>query len=391
MTTQTDWAALRNEFPTLANWTYLDVARKTVPPRCQERALQEYTRDVYENAGADAWSATNVAETRAVMAQLLGAKPSELAFTRNTTEGLNIAAHGFDLQPGDNIVLTDMEHLANIWVWKHWEAKGVEIRYAAHRDGRLPLDAFVAKMDNRTRVVACAYVTYGNGYRVDLPALGKVCRERNIRLVVDGVQAAGILAAPLSELGADLIAIGGHKGLFGLTGSGLLYCREELVNELKTPFVKAPVAEGSVSARAHLNSQFDYVRIAHRFEGGNPNFLGVRVLRRGAEFLQSIGLAQIEQRVRELSTTCLKLVKAAGLKTLTPEAWEERAQIVSVPVPNAGEIMERLREKHRVIVNVKDDALRLSMSFFNNEEDIDRALHAIKRELSGKKAVAAAG
>ncbi len=391
MTTQTDWAALRNEFPTLANWTYLDVARKTVPPRCQERALQEYTRDVYENAGADAWSATNVAETRAVMAQLLGAKPSELAFTRNTTEGLNIAAHGFDLQPGDNIVLTDMEHVANIWVWKHWEAKGVEIRYAAHRDGRLPLDAFVAKMDNRTRVVACAYVTYGNGYRVDLPALGKVCRERNIRLVVDGVQAAGILAAPLSELGADLIAIGGHKGLFGLTGSGLLYCREELVNELKTPFVKAPVAEGSVSARAHLNSQFDYVRIAHRFEGGNPNFLGVRVLRRGAEFLQSIGLAQIEQRVRELSTTCLKLVKAAGLKTLTPEAWEERAQIVSVPVPNAGEIMERLREKHRVIVNVKDDALRLSMSFFNNEEDIDRALHAIKRELSGKKAVAAAG
>ncbi len=379
--TQTDWAALRSEFPTLQNWTYLDVARKTVPPRCQERALQEYTRDVYENAGADAWSATNVAETRSVMAQLLGAKPAELAFTKNTTEGLTIAAHGFDLRPGDNIVLTNMEHVANIWVWKHWESKGVEIRYAEHRDGRLPLDAFVAKMDDRTRVVACAYVTYGNGFRVNLPALGKICRERDIRLVVDGVQGAGILATPLSELGADVIAIGGHKGLFGLTGSGLVYCREELVNELKTPFVKAPVAEGSATARAHVNSQFDYVRIAHRFEGGNPNFLGVRVLRRGAEFLQSIGLPQIEQRVRELSSTCLKLLKQAGLKTLTPEAWEERAQIVNVLAPNAGELMERLREKHRVIVNVKDDALRLSMSFFNNEEDLDRALHAIKREL----------
>ena len=332
---------------------------------------------------------TNVAETRAVMAQLLGAKPAELAFTKNTTEGLNIAAHGFDLRPGDNIVLTDMEHVANIWVWKHWEAKGVEIRYAAHRNGRLPLEAFVAKMDGRTRVVACAYVTYGNGYRVNLPALGKICRERDIRLVVDGVQAVGILAAPLSELGADVIAIGGHKGLFGLTGSGLVYCREELVDELKTPFIKAPVAAGSVTARAHLNSQFDYVRIAHRFEGGNPNFLGVRVLRRGAEFLQSIGLRHIEQRVRELSSTCLKLIKEAGLKTTTPETWEERAQIVNVLVPNAGELMERLREKHRVIVNVKDDALRLSMSFFNNEEDLDRALHAIKRELSGKAAATA--
>src|SRR4029077_19243890 len=132
--------------------------------------------------------------------------------------------------------------------------------------------------------------------------------------------------------------------LFGLTGSGLVYCREELVNELKTSFIKAPVSEGSAIARAHVNSQFDYVRSAHRFESGNPNFLGVRVLRRGAEFLQSIGLPAIEQRVRELSTTCLKLVKAAGLKTSTPDAWEERAQIVNVQVPNAEAVMERLRE-----------------------------------------------
>src|SRR5437660_12921901 len=98
MLQQPDWKALRGEFPTLKNWTYLDVARKTVAPRCQERALQEYTRDVYENAGADAWSALNVAETRSALAKLLGAKPSEIAFTKNTTEGLNIAAYGFDLK-----------------------------------------------------------------------------------------------------------------------------------------------------------------------------------------------------------------------------------------------------------------------------------------------------
>ena len=389
MQTTPDWTSLRREFPTLANWTYLDVARKTVAPRCQERALLEYTRDVYDNAGADAWSAINVGDTRVLMAQLLGAKPAEIAFTKNTTEGLNIAAHGFDLKPGDNIVLTDMEHLANIWVWKHWEAKGVEIRYAAHRNYRLPLAAFVEKMDGRTRVVSTAYVTYGNGYRVNLPALGKVCHERNIRLVVDGVQAAGILATPLSELGADIIAIGGHKGLFGLTGSGLVYCREELVDELKTPFVKAPVAAGSATARAHANSQFDYVRTAHRFEGGNPNFLGVRALRRGAGFLTSIGLEPIESRVRELTSTCLKLLKDAGLKSFTPEEWEQRAQIVNVQVPDADGLMERLREKHRVVTNTKDGALRLSMSFCNNEEDLEKAVHAIKRELSGKTAAAA--
>ena len=381
-----DWNAIRREFPTLERWTYVDVARKTVPPRCQEQALLQYTRDVYENAGADAWAAPNTAVARSRLAALLGARPAEIAFTRNTTEGLNIAAHGFALQAGDNIVLTDMEHLANVWVWKHWEAKGVEIRYAANRDGRLPLEAFLEKIDGRTRVVSTAYVTYGNGYRVNVPELGRICAERGVKLVVDGVQAAGILALPLSALGADLVAVGGHKGLMGLTGSGIVYCREDLVNALETPFVKPPVVSGSETSKTYANSQFDYVRVAHRFESGNPNFLGVRVLQRGGEFLQSIGLVAIEQRVRELSTACLALVKAVGFRTQTPDAWEERAQIVNVLVPNAAALMERLREKHHVVANVKDDALRLSMSFFNNEADLEKAVWALKTEAARKAA-----
>jgi selenocysteine lyase/cysteine desulfurase len=373
-----DWNALRGEFPTLERWTYLDVARKTPAPRCQERAMREYIRDIYEEAGAGAWAAPQVAEARAALAGLLGANPGEIAFTKNTTEGLNFAAHAFELRAGDNVVLTDAEHLANVWVWKHWEAKGVEIRYARSREGRLPLEAFVEKMDARTRVVSTAYVTYGNGYRVNLPELGRVCRDRNIRLVADGVQAAGILATPLNELGADLVAIGGHKGLLGLTGSGIVYCREELVNSILTPFVKAPAEPAAM--RAHVNSQFDYVRTAHRFEGGNPNFLGVRVLRAGAEFLQSIGLARIEERVRGLTEACLRMLKAAGLGTTTPQSWEERAQIVNVLVTDPAGVMQRLREQHRVVVNVKDGAIRVSMSFFNNETDLDIAIRAIRKE-----------
>ena len=384
--TTPDWMTLRKEFPTLQHWTYLDSARKTIPPRCQEQAMQAYTRDVYENAGADAWNAPNIGESRSELATLLGADPEEIAFTKNTTEGLLMAAHAFDLQPGDNVVITDMEHIANVWIWKHWEKKGVELRRAAHRSGRLPLEAFMEKIDGRTRVVSTAYITYGNGVRVNLPQLGAACRSRGIRLVVDGVQAAGVLATPLRDLNADVIAMGGHKGLFGLTGSGIVYCRRELVDSVVTPFVKEPAP---LDAKGHANSQFDYVRVAHRFEAGNPNFLGIRVLRRGAQFIQSIGLPAIEARVRELSTYCLKLLKKAGLETMTPEPWEERAQIVNVLVPHAEQVMNALREKHRVIVNVKDDAIRISVGFFNTEEDLDKAVSAIVRETSGKGAVAA--
>ncbi len=388
--TTPDWSALRAEFPTVEHWTYLDVARKTIPPRCQEQAVHEYYRDVYAEGGADAWAATNVAQGRSELASLLGADPAEIAFTKNTTEGLLIAAYAFPLSPGDNVVLTDMEHVANIWVWKHWQRKGVEIRYAKSDRGRLPLQAFLDAVDGRTRVVSTAYVTYGNGCRVNLPELGAACRSRGIRLVVDGVQGAGIIATPLRDLGADLIAIGGHKGLLGLTGSGVVFCRKELVNTIETPFVKDPVAADAPAARAHVNSQFDYVRIAHRFEGGNPNFLGVRVLRAGARFLQGVGIASIEQRVRQLTETCLQALRKHGLKTTTPAAWSERAHIINVLVPNAAGIMAALRSEERIIVNVKDDALRISMSFFNTDEEVERAVRAIARRAGASRTGAAA-
>src|SRR5207244_1026686 len=121
------------------------------------------------------------------------------------------------------------------------------------------------------------------------------------------------------------------------------------LDQVRTPFVKPP---------GQSPAQFDYLRTAHRFEGGNPNFLGVRVLRAGAEFLLSIGLQSIENRVRELTTACLKQLRMSGLETRTREAWDERAHIVSVLVPNPAALMARLREKHRVVVNVKYDALR---------------------------------
>ena len=122
------------------------------------------------------------------------------------------------------------------------------------------------------------------------------------------------------------------------------------------------------------------MRIAHRFEGGNPNFLGIRVLRAGAKFLEEVGLANIEGRVQSLTTHCLATMRKNNLKTETPDAWGERAQIINVIVPEAGGLMDVLREKHGIVVNVKDDRLRISMSFFNNEEDIDKAVHAILQE-----------
>ena len=99
---------------------------------------------------------------------------------------------------------------------------------------------------------------------------------------------------------------------------------------------------------------------------------------------------RIEQRVRGLTMTCLKLLKAAGLDSQTPDTWEERAHIINVVVPDAVQLMQRLRENHRVVTNVKDGALRLSVSFYNDEDDLERAVRAIKQEIGTRSGARAA-
>jgi len=367
-----DWAALRREFPMLAKWTYLDSARKTPLVRCAEQAMHDYARDIHEAAGERAWDSAAVGETRTALAGLLGAAPASIAFTRNTADGLAIAAHAFDLREGDNVVLTDMEHVVNLWPWEHWRARGVEIRQVNNRGGRLPIEAYRERIDARTRIISTAYVTYANGWRVDIDDLAELCRSRGIHLVLDGVQGAGLLSRPIDSLGADFVSIGGHKSLQGLTGTGLLWCREDLVEQARTPFVRA----ASIRRDASIG-QFDYVVEQHRFEAGNPNFLGLWILRASAAFLQTIGLRAIEGRIQDLTTALIDRLDRAGIATETAREWRNRCHIVNLVLPDALRLQAALRERG-IVVNVKDGKLRASVSFYSNEEDLDRLMVGLR-------------
>ena len=136
--------------------------------------------------------------------------------------------------------------------------------------------------------------------------------------MTDAIQGIGILSASLPTLGADIVVCGGHKGLLGLPGTGFLYCREDLIPEMKPPFY-ARSQHGSRSARPDGGRTGPD---AHRFEIGNPNYLGLWVLGRSVEFLAEVGLEHIEERVRQLTTYLMELLERRGEKILTPRAWE---------------------------------------------------------------------
>ncbi len=151
---------------------------------------------------------------------------------------------------------------------------------SADAEGRVTVDCHRGIVDRRTRILAVSWVAYGNGYRVDLAELSSFCRERGIKSIVDGIQAVGVLAAPVSELGADVVIAGGRKAQFGLAGAGFMYANPEMIETVVPP----DAAELSFALPDRALPELELAQDAHRFEYGNANFLGCWVQRRSAEF-----------------------------------------------------------------------------------------------------------
>lgn len=369
-----DWAALRREFPATGHLAYLNIASKGLLPRAVDAAMAEWMADVNATGGETAFSMAEIEKTRRTVAETFGAAPECIALIKNTTEGVNIVANGFPWKDGDNVVISAPEHENNTFPWRRLAARGVEMRSATpDASGRVTPDRYLPLLDDRTRILSVAWVVYGNGYRADLAALAQLCRERGIKLVVDGIQAVGVLARRVDGLGADVVIAGGHKAQMSLTGAGFMYVAPEMTALLDPPYA----GKFSFTSNDRFRPTLELAPDAHRFEYGNPNFLGVHVQRRSAEFIQSIGLPQIEARVEALTTGLIEEAERRQLRIRTPRAWAERAGHVSFDLGrHAGPVAEALRADG-VVVSEKDGHLRASVHFYNDESDIERFLDAL--------------
>ena len=375
--TEPDWAALRREFPTLENFVYLDISRKAILPRRVEEYMGEWMRDIYEDAGTRAFSMDCIEETRRAVGDVFGAPHANLSLIKNTSEGINIVAQGFPWRDGDNVVISEIEHANNTFPWRHLKERGVEVRWApADADGRVTVDQYQDLVDDRTRIIGVAWVAYGNGYRADIPGIADFCRDRGIKLVVDGIQAVGVLDTPIAELGADVFVSGGHKAQFSLAGAGFMYATDEMIEMLKPPYA----AKYSFTSNDRMQSSPELAHDGHRFEYGNPNYLGSWVQKRAAEYIGEIGLANIEDRVRSLSTELIEEAERRQIKVRTPQPWAERAGIVSFDIGcHAGDKQAQLSAR-KIVVSEKDGHLRTAVHFYNSEDDLTRFLDALQAE-----------
>ena len=204
---------LRALFPITERVVYLNHAAVSPPPTVTIEAVQSQLKDVAENGSVNyrSWVATKE-RTRKLAAGMIGARPDQIAFMRNTSDGLSTIANGLHWRAGDNLVTFRHEFPSNIYPWLRLrDAFGIEVRMCEEREGRVDLDEMIGLIDDKTRVVAISQVQYASGYRADLERLGRAARSRDALLVVDVIQAMGVIPTNVEAEFVDVAAAAGHK------------------------------------------------------------------------------------------------------------------------------------------------------------------------------------
>src|SRR5262245_15523941 len=336
MTAVIDVESIRREFPVTKRMLYLDSAHQTPMATCVRQALAEFLAEGNEMAGPKPLWVRRVDKAREKVAALLNAAPSEIAFTKNTSEGLNIAANAVPLKAGDNVVLIEGDHPNNAYAWLNLRRKGVEVRFAKLQGEGDVADAktFLSLVDSRTRVISLSHISFHAGQRHDVASIGRLCKERGIYLIVDAMQSVGVVPIDVEAMNISVLAAGTHKGLLVPQGLGVLYVREGL-DELQPAYL-------AMSSMA--NPPADFIarpddmatrRDAARFEMGNLNLPDIQALDAAIGLIEKVGVERIEQHVQALGDRLIGHLDRLGIRLVGPRARDGRAHIYVLGLPTS--------------------------------------------------------
>ncbi|MBC8249414.1 MAG: aminotransferase class V-fold PLP-dependent enzyme, partial [Anaerolineales bacterium] len=319
---------LRQEFPLTEECVFLDhAATSPLPGRTRAAMTRFIERRRFVNQAWEEYETLDQ-DLREALGQLINASPEEIAFVQNTAEGINIAAYAIPFQPGDNVILCDMEYPANVYPWMNLERYGVEARIVPHREGGLALDDLKAYLDQRTRAVAISSVEFLTGFRNDLQRIGELCKSKGIYFVVDAIQSLGVIPLDVRECQIDMLSCGGPKWLMGPCGLGFLFCRQELIEEIK------PAYAGATSVVDFLNFRdynLTFLPDARRFELGTPNLVGMVGLLASVNLLLEVGIEEIRRWTLHLTDVLIEDLQERGYQIASCLRPEHRSAIVSFP------------------------------------------------------------
>ena len=370
-------------FPILRKWDFFNHAGVSPLPRVVGDALRTYAEQAERDTYLIGTWYKDIEALRVLCAGMLNCHRDEIAFVKNTGEGLSIVAHGLDLGPGDRIVTTGVEYPANIYPWmEQARCRGCELvmvgeETAADGTRQVPLEKVLdAAAHPKTKLVTLSHVEFASGQRHDIATIGRHCREHGKLFCVDAIQSMGVLPVDVQSMHIDFLSADGHKWLLGPEGAGVFYCRRELIVSMP------PLTVGWMSV---INDQdygnYDYTLKpdAGRFECGTYNVPGLLALGAAMKLLSELGVETVGQRLRRLTEHLIDRLTSTGYQVVSPREGGQWSGIISFVTDrhDQKQIVTTLRKEHRVEIALREGRLRCSPHFYNTEAQLERLVELL--------------
>ena len=378
----------RSAFPVAERWAYLNHAGIAPVPLAAVEAAHRCAVETAEVGGlAYPAQAERAEEVRVAAAGLMGVPEADVAFVKNTTEGLGFVANGLAWKEGDRVVVPDREFPSTIYPWLALRDRGVvvDVVEPRGREESLPVEAFaeVIAAGPAPRVVVTSWVQFRRGWRADLAALASLSHDVGALVCVDAIQGLGVVPAQFEAWGVDFAMADGHKWLLGPSGLGVLYVRRACLELLR------PLEPGWASV-AHRedwdNLALVWDRTARRLEGGSPNLAGIHSLGASLDLLLGAGVPEVWDHVSDLCAQACEGLAEAGATVLSDRSQDGRSGIVTFSLPGhePGGVAQALLERG-VVCSPRGDGVRVSPHGYNTGDDIE-ALVAAVGEVAGAPA-----
>jgi len=383
-----DVDALRErEFPWSARGEaiYLNNASTGPLPERTLAALREFDeRRAAPYRLSDDLQFATLAHGRDLIARLIGAATEEIGLAVNTSYGINVAAFGLPLGPGDVVLTPDREFPANVYPWMQLARKrGVIYRRLPACGGAVDEDALRRELeDPAVRAVSISWVGFASGYTVDLEAIGRACRARGAYFIVDAIQGLGPLTLDVRASHIDILACGAQKWLLSPWGTGFVYVRRELIAEIEPTAVSWMAVKGSDDFRRLVDYDLTWRDDARRFEFITLPFQDFAGMNASLELIHELGPRAIADHVAVLADVIvLWAASQPSVELVTPSVPRHRAGIVALRMPNAAAVSASLSAAG-VSHSLREGAIRLSPHFYNTREEVRRALRVIESAMS---------
>jgi selenocysteine lyase/cysteine desulfurase len=366
-------AAVRADFPIATVETYMNSAALHPLGTFAARAIEQTMAYRLHGAGegrAD-FGPARQEDLKKRYGQLINAAPTEIAFTGSTSDGENIVVMGMDLaKKGGNVVIDELHFTTSLYMYKELEKKGVELRIVKHRNWAIDANDMDKAIDRNTRLVSLALVSNVNGYMHDCKAVSALAHSRGAYVFADIIQAVGAVPVDVKALGIDFASAGTYKWLMGERGIGFLYVREDLQGTV-VPTTRYGHRQVSNFNRAELT--WEPLPGAARYETGGIPVLLAAAVSAGIDYVNSLGLDKIRAHARQLTDRLQNELPPLGYKPLTPRSTQ--TPILAFELRDAQTTAKALQAaKVAGTIVANESRLRLSVSVFNNHNDIDRVV-----------------